>query len=314
MKKLSKRILSLALVLTLILSLSALLSGCYLINSGKMSAIEGTYELTSYSGKSNYMEERGIKMYLVISSSGTGYFAYQSNTEAPYITELRCRFTQDTEKPGSYSYVEIDFEGNGNYVNFGINSTMSSTSISSSRAVWGGNLLDGTLKIEYYVTSSFKRVSKTTDLSYLKGAFGDTPTLPFGSIGYQGVYEGYGLIATDKSPDSASIPEDPFVYCFARIDLINGKGKMWYMLKSDETAKVVEFDATISSDLSSIMLGETSARLEKISSSGYMYVPIITDEGEFAIYFANNGDYSDEEMAQTVTDIYNNYLASKPVE
>ena len=72
MKNYSKRLLSLILVIALILSISALLSGCYLTKSGKMKQIEGVYELTSYSGKTNYMEERGTKIIMVIRADGTG--------------------------------------------------------------------------------------------------------------------------------------------------------------------------------------------------------------------------------------------------
>ena len=314
MKKLTKRILSFVVVLTLILSLSTLFSGCYLTRSGKMSQIEGIYELTSYSGKSNYMEERGVKILLLIRSDGTGWYGYQTNTSEPYITELRCRFVQDTEEPGKYNHVEIDFAGNGEYVNFGIFADLSSSTLNSSRAVWGANpFKDG---IEYYITSTFKRIDKSTDLEKLKELFGDCPVMPRGAMRYDGTYEGFGPVATDKSP-SPSAPEDPFVYCFVDIDLLNGKGKIWYMLKSNEEAIVEEFSVSIASTISNglmIKLGETEVKVEGSSYSSYMYLPYITDEGEFAIQVALRGYYTEEEIGQTIDEIYKNYLAAKPVE
>lgn len=316
MKKLTRRLLSLIMVLTLILSLSALLSSCYVTKSGQMKQIEGVYELTSYSGKTNYMEERGTKIIMVIRSDGTGWYGYQSNSSLPYITELRCRFTQDTEEAGKYSHVEIDFVGNGEFVNFGIYADYSSSTLNSSRAVWGANpFKDG---IEYYITSTFKRVDKSTELDKLKELFGDHPVMPRGAMRLDGSYESFGLVANENSPFDATILGDPFVYCFLEIDLVGGKGKAWYMLKADEKAVVAEFNVSITSEISNgfmLKLGETEVKVERNYSSGYMYIPYTTETGEFSIYLACRGvHYTDEEMDQSTSEIYNNYLASKPTE
>ena len=76
MKNSIRRLISLATVLALLILSAAVLSGCYVVKSGKMYKIEGTYQLTSYSGKSDYIAERGMTLYIVIRSDGTGYYAY----------------------------------------------------------------------------------------------------------------------------------------------------------------------------------------------------------------------------------------------
>jgi hypothetical protein len=305
------------MVLALILALTPLLSGCYIVQSGKMNWIEGTYQLTSYGGKSDYMAERGIKIFMVIRSDGTGWYGYQSNNSEPYITELRCRFTQDTEKSGYYSYVEIDFAGNGTYENFGIQASRTDSSLNSSEAVWAGNLFEGDLHIDYYITSRFERVDKSTELDKLKELFGDHPVMPRGIMNFDGTYEGFGLVASENSP-SATIPDDPFVYLFVDIDLLNGKGKAWYMLRSDEQAKTNEFAVSILPEATNgfmLKFDDVQVRVERSSSSGYVYIPYTTDVGEFNLYLAFRADfYTDEEITQNVADIYNNYLANKPVE
>lgn len=317
MKNFKRRLLSLIMVLALILALTPLLSGCYIVQSGKMNWIEGTYQLTSYGGKSDYMAERGIKIFMIIRSDGTGWYGYQSNNSEPYITELRCRFTQDTEKSGYYSHVEIDFAGNGTYQNFGIQASRTDSSLNSSEAVWAGNLFEGNLHIDYYITSRFERVDKSTELNKLKELFGDHPVMPRGIMNSDGTYEGFGLVASENS-FSATIPDDPFVYLFIDIDLLNGKGKAWYMLRSDEQAKTKEFAVSILPEATNgfmLKFDDVQVRVERSSSSGYMYIPYTTDVGEFNLYLAFRADfYTDEEITQNVADIYNNYLANKPVE
>ena len=317
MKNFKRRLISLITVLALILALTPLLSGCYIVQSGKMNWIEGTYQLTSYSGKTNYMEERGIKIFMIIRADGTGWYGYQSNNSEPYITELSCRFTQDTEKSGHYSYVEIDFAGNGTYEKFGIQASRTDSSLGSSEAVWAGNLFKGDLRIDYYITSRFERVDKSTDLAKLKELFGDHPVMPRGAMNCDGTYEGFGLVASENSP-SVSIPTDPFVYLFVDIDFIGGKGKAWYMLKSDEQAKTKEFAVSMLSDATNglmLKFDDVQVRVERSSSSVYAYVPYTTDVGEFNLYLALRGDfYTNEDIEQNATEIYNNYLANKPVE
>ena len=111
MKNSIRRLISFAIALILLILTTSVLSGCYVIKSGRMHKIEGTYALTSYGGDVDRLAENGIQMFLVIREDGTGHYAYLDNDTEPYIADIRCRFINDTEDPDKYSYVEIDFGG-----------------------------------------------------------------------------------------------------------------------------------------------------------------------------------------------------------
>ena len=134
---------SFSLVLILILSLTVL-SGCYITNSAKMKYVEGTYELTTYSGDGNWLEEREMKLIMVIRSDGTGYYGYKDHDTEPFISELRCRFINDPEESGKYEYVEIDFDGRGEYHKFAINGRpwQTNTNLNSQKPQWKGNIIE----------------------------------------------------------------------------------------------------------------------------------------------------------------------------
>ena len=88
MRGLTKRILSLVTVIVLLFSVTQI-TGCYVVKSGKMKKIVGTYELTSYSAGENKLETKGIKLFMVINSDGTGYYAYSDNeVDAYYAPQI----------------------------------------------------------------------------------------------------------------------------------------------------------------------------------------------------------------------------------
>ena len=172
MMNFKRRLLSLALVLLLILSTAAFFSGCTMSRSGPMRKIEGTYQLTSYSTNKNDLEERGMILYVVIRADGTGYYAYRDNENEVSRGDVRCRFTQDTEKSGYYSHVEIDFKNDGSYQNFGIVSQLvEKTTLNYSRPVIEWNSSTKQLETKYTISIGFTRVSTATDLSYINEHF-----------------------------------------------------------------------------------------------------------------------------------------------
>ncbi len=166
MKKL-KSIVSLTLVIIVILS-AATLAGCYKISSGKMKYVVGTYKLISYSDRVDRIAQDGIELYIVIRSDGTGYYGYKDNNTAARIEPLRCRYTEDTEEPGKYSYVEIDFTGDGKYETLGIYSKLFEKKLNANTPVWKGSILNGTAEVDYRIYVEFERVSNSTDTSYIE--------------------------------------------------------------------------------------------------------------------------------------------------
>lgn len=172
MKNSIRRLISLATVLALLILSAAVLSGCYVVKSGKMYKIEGTYQLTSYSGKSDYIAERGMTLYIVIRSDGTGYYAYRDNDTEAHIGELRCSFEADPENSSKYSYVTLNFENGASNVKLGIQAAglfEISTRLGVTTLQWNNtsDLSQGTHSV--YV--GFTRVSTATDLSYIDKHF-----------------------------------------------------------------------------------------------------------------------------------------------
>ena len=238
-----KSLLSIVLIMVFVFSVFQL-SGCYIVDSGKMKNVEGTYELTIYGTNKNEIEARGITLYVVIKSDGSGYYAYSDNDTEMYYSELRCRFIADTEESGKYSYVEIDFLGNGEYEKFGVNSKIDNKTLTYSRYVWKGSILNGTLSVDYTISATLNRVDKATDLSYIKEKFGDKNVVPFGAKNLSGVYF-YSETVFDDSQYQPGDYQSPFVYFYINIDCISGVAETWYMLKEDEVKVNKTFSVSI---------------------------------------------------------------------
>ena len=262
MKK-TKRIFT-AVLLTLLFALSLLaFTGCYTIKSGKMRSVEGTYELTGYSTKVNEIETRGVKLYVVIKSDGTGYYAYTDNDTPLYFSALKCRFTADPEKPGYYSYVELNFTGKSDgWEKLGINARWNKKNLNSNTPRYKGNIFDGTYGIDYYVDVDFTRISRSTDVSRLAQKLGvyQPDILPYGAVSFGGVYSYEGVKTEIGEPFHGSYT-DPFVYFYMNIDLYNSVGEAWYMLKSDMKPQTVEFAAKLAYEngIHEISLGSLKA-------------------------------------------------------
>lgn len=259
----NKRIFSLVL-LALLLTLSLLaFTGCYTVKSGKMRSVEGTYELTNYSAKVNEIEENGVKLYVVIRSDGTGYYAYTDNDTPLYFAELRCRFTADPEKSGYYSYVELNFTGKSDgWEKLAINARWNKKNLNSNTPRYKGNIFDGTYGIDYYVDVDFTRISRSTNVLHLAENLGvyQPDIMPYGSISFGGVYS-YDGVKTEIGEPFYSSYTDPFVYFYMNVDLYNSVAEAWYMLKSDMKPQTAEFAAKLAYEngIHEISLGNLKA-------------------------------------------------------
>lgn len=316
MKNSIRRLFSLALVLILILSTTTVLTSCYVVKSGRMKDVEGTYQLTHYSTDTDCIAEKGITMYMVIRADGTGYYAYKDNNKAPHVSELRCRFVQDEENAGKYSYVEVDFVGSGEYHKLAVNTRTFSiaTNLNSQKPVWKPIVWGETPEIDYYVNVDFTRVSKATDLSVIEEHFSTANVLPYGAHKYNGTYS-FETLAGGIYPEVVGyVPPSPFVYFYVDIDIYARKGVAYYMLKSDETEHVVEFDLTLpsaASDSLEIKLGEKDAKIVKSDySSLQMHIPYRDME---YIELRPIGDMSREDILIYCQNDYSAYLANKPI-
>ena len=310
MKNSYRRLLSLAIVLVLILSTAAVLSGCYITRSAKMKYVEGTYELTSYSGKTNYLEERGIKLIIVIRADGTGYYGYKNNDTEAFISELRCRFIQDTEDSSKYQYVEIDFEGKGEYVQLGINSDWKTQKLGKSRPVYKGNLFQGNVELYYQETIGFTRISKATDRSVLDEHFtGEHQTVVYGTQKYIGTYA-FERYDGGNYPDvEGYTPPSPFVYFYLNVDFYSGTAMAYYMLKENEEAKEVDVSAKVIKNddgTFAIHIGEVIGKLLEENFSKCIHLPHIDTE---YMKFHYVGNMTHESIVIHCESAYASYLA-----
>ena len=167
MKNSTRRLISLATVLALLILSAAVLSSCYVVKSGKMNKIEGTYQLTSYSGKGDYLTERGMVLYIVIRADGTANLVWKNQHTGPHYQDITCSFESDPEKSGYYSYVLIDFKNGKSPTRFGVQAAglfEIDTKLNSSTLAWNdtSDLSQGT----HTVNLTFTRVSKSTELDY----------------------------------------------------------------------------------------------------------------------------------------------------
>ena len=105
-----KKIISVILLSALLVLSLFNLSGCYNVRSGKMKRVQGTYELTGYSTDKDEIEARGIKLYVVIRSDGTGYYAYEDKDTDRYFVIFN-----ENEYPNISNWINLQ-KSRGSYV------------------------------------------------------------------------------------------------------------------------------------------------------------------------------------------------------
>jgi len=315
MKNSIRRLISLATVLALLILSVAVLSSCYVVKSGKMNRVEGVYKLTTYSGKTNYLEERGIEMYMIIRADGGGYYAYKDNDTAPYISELRVSYESDPEESGKYSYVNIKFTGSDDPAHFAVYAPTFdfNTNLNSQKPVWKPIVWGETPEIDYYIDVDFTRVEKSTELDALKELFGDAPLLPYDAKRYDGTYKLERIVAP---PESAETPENPYVYYYVTLDFVAKQAKIYNMKKDDEIASTATLnDLSVSYENGNyiVSMGGKSYLINTVSSQ-FSYSLDIEESfegGSYTLCFHHWHDMTEEQILDSIENDVNNYLASK---
>lgn len=315
MKNSIRRLISLATVLALLILSVAVLSSCYVVKSGKMNRVEGVYKLTTYSGKTNYLEERGIEMYMIIRADGGGYYAYKDNDTAPYISELRVSYESDPEESGKYSYVNIKFTGSDDPVHLAVYAPTFdfNTNLNSQKPVWKPIVWGETPEIDYYIDVDFTRVERSTELDALKELFGDAPLLPYDAKRYDGTYKLESIVMTS---DTAEMPENPYVYYYVTLDFVAGTAKIYNMKKDDEitsTATLNDLSVSYENGDYRISMGGKSY-LINTTSSHLAYSLDIEESfegGSYTLCFHHWHDMTEEQILDSIENDVNNYLASK---
>lgn len=321
-----KTLIAFALILCLILS-----SGCYVTRASKISKIVGTYELTSYTDDGvDMITKYDMQAYLVVNNEGKSYY-YLRRGEYVSLEEINLRFIPDEEESGKYSYIEYQRDSSSEWEKLGYADDGFNSNRIHYKGGWG-NLTS------YYVYTSYKKVSKVKDLSYLSSKIANLPTpLEFGKGLYDGIYSYqfiYNNFDSEKQKRFNEYFDEEFVYWFIDLNLYTGKATTYTMQKSDEVSKETQTAFTIgeSNSLGGFniegfnSLGERKAYTEKgsggtVSSySVYFYVPGYFEyEGEtFEFYYAFTRSYryyfDVEYQMQDRIDYYNSTKPQEPTE
>ena len=123
MKKL--KILSLALAL---LTFVATVTGCTFVQAQKMKNVKGTYLLTTRTNThavtgavTDYVNDKGWQVYLVVTGTGTGYYVFKDNqTEQPWYKEVTLSYEYDEDNSSLVRQVHYKFLNDNNDYHFGV--------------------------------------------------------------------------------------------------------------------------------------------------------------------------------------------------
>ncbi len=159
-------------------------SGCYVTQAQTMKNVKGTYQLVrsdkteqyhDASGKivtefTDEIESKGLEIYLVVTGTQTGYYAYKSATESGYIKEVAITYDVDKEDSNKYTYVRFKDALQSDFESFGITK--------DSLNFYRPSICTMVGKLELKQTGYDKRwdkVDKATDLSYITEKWGEVP-------------------------------------------------------------------------------------------------------------------------------------------
>lgn len=228
MKKIGKILLGAVVIGAMLLALTA----CYVSKPATMSDLVGTYELKTYTYKSdsapqeqeadNRIALRGITAYLIVKSNGTGYYVYRSNDVALSAVSVKIDYTYDDKDSNKIKQIHYDtgLNSSGGLPGSGRETLGLTFEKKSKRLNYNQPSLG---KLHPYATSvSYEKVSDSDDLSYvnkkLKTSL-DTP-LEYSLNGLMGTY-------------ALSRDSDEYAYMFYDLDIVNKKVTRYYATKED---------------------------------------------------------------------------------
>ncbi len=292
-------------------------TGCYLIQASTKREIVGTYELTSYSTRTNQIEEKGIECYLVVTDNG-GYFAYKDNETPAYYHTLSTRYIANQEDSNKYDYVEFGFDNSLTWTKFGV----AKKQLNFSKMVMKGNIFEGTWQQDYTISVKFSKVNRAKDMSYVKKELGsDIKEIPYGSKALSGLYEFSYFDGIDYNLLEEARYEESVVYSYFNLDVLAGTVDVYYMLKEDEVRVQRTYPLTLTgSDCNfNVTIGEKTYEMEVTSSRKTMKIPetLTYNDETYTFTWRYNciGLIEHYDLETTIQNFIDRYEASKtPVE
>lgn len=275
MKKI--RVLCLAIVTTLLTLFT--LSSCMIIQSQRMKDVTGTYELTSYTytpsyqegqrvpATINYIQDRGYKVYLVVTGNGSGYYVHSDNSTPAYSVPVVLSYEYDQEDSSKVSYVNVKKPDYTDYESFGVTKDSLNRS-TPSITVPGLFGLPGTTTESLH--KAWRKVDKATDLSYVKEQFEALREHTAESYIVEGLYEiGYPSWEVQGEQTDLS-PENPYYYYYVAVDSIGKTATVAYLEKAEGSVAVKKSETVVLVDgWNTFKVGDLEFKKDQFS--GYYY-------------------------------------------
>jgi hypothetical protein len=250
------------LVLALVLAIG---SACTVSQATRMRDMVGTYKLTYYNNRTTNLVERDeMEVYLVVPESGYGYYVYKDKNTPVYIRQMSVSFTPHQEKANRYTHIVYTIDGSSSSVELGRSGD------GLNRRVLGGQIND-----TYWQDTSYLRVSKAQDLSYVSEQLGTLPPhVPYGSARYDGYYR-FSHVDAGYNNDQALTDNNynPFVYAIFDFDFASNKATAYYMLK-DNMERVSESYSLSFDGSTTFTVGSKAFVAEVMYSSVYLKIPV----------------------------------------
>lgn len=321
-----KKFIAITLAIIMAISLVASLSACYISNPAKMSDLEGTYELTSFTRRPkdadsedenatvDMIATNGIKAYLVVKSDGFGYYVYKDNDTELYADTIRITYTYDDENPEKIKEIRYD---NG--------AAKKNAYPNSGEETLGLNFKRKKKLLTYYMPSSdlmkrdysqsvqYTKVDGATDLSYASEQMGSTlSAVEFGLKKLDGMLYNFG----------GNYSEDKYIY-FALIFADDFKTATVHYALKESCLDTVESNLAVSVSYDEnnaiISVGNyVFKRFIQTNNYGYSNEYVFTTVGNNEYYtlskFYPTEEQKDMTYEQVLNEMLNDYIEVKQQE
>ncbi len=226
--------------------------GCYMISGQKMSKVQGTYKLATYTYIPAYERKEGYtpktynyiedaeylyEDYLVVTGSGTGYYVHKAVDGVAYSKEVVLSYAYNEEKSSNVEYViwndalSKDSDKDGHKLGVAKNGlNYSLPAFDYTQLLTKKPMRSEDLRVRW------EKVDDATDLSYAKNRLGELKEYDYEGYGARGIYE--WSVATEVETQNAV--DTGYQYYFIVIDTANGvtSAKISYALRETPTERV----------------------------------------------------------------------------
>lgn len=296
------------LSLLLIIATLASVTSCYFISAQRMSKLEGTYKLTSYTytpsheRKDGYTpksydyvndEEYMFEDYLIITGESIGYYVHKDASGEAYVKEVTLSYQYSEDDQSKVAYVTYNDSVSVNNDSGGIHKlgvangmlNYSKSSIDYTELITKRPMRTESLSVKW------EKVSKKTDLSYVEGELGQLKYYDYKSFSMRGIYD--ILYITDVETGEAV--ESRYKYYLYQIDTADGvtTARVYYAMAdtpNERMEKNVSFSRA--DDFSTMTVDGQTWTLDSAFGNYYTY----TDGFYDYTFFSLSQDNSDESV------------------